>query len=184
MSCSTTRGATRRSSRLCSASSPTAGRGPSSGSAPTRTGRATFATAARSANSPVSCRTCLKVLAAAQPLSLQTHPNAEQAREGHARGAFVDPNPKPELLCALTPFEAFCGVRPVDDTVTLLHELDLHAAGTDADGRRSRRRCRGSVSRVDRPATRDRRLCHERSQSRHAGCASCTPCTPTIRASR
>jgi mannose-6-phosphate isomerase len=69
----------------------------------------------------------LKVLAAAEPLSLQTHPNAEQAREGHARGAFVDPNPKPELLCALTPFEAFCGVRPVDDTIKLLHELDLHA---------------------------------------------------------
>lgn len=69
----------------------------------------------------------LKVLAAAQPLSLQTHPNAEQARDGHDRGVFVDPNPKPELFCALTPFEAFCGVRPVDDTLTLLHELDLHA---------------------------------------------------------
>ena len=68
----------------------------------------------------------LKVLAAAEPLSLQTHPNAAQAREGHARGVFVDPNPKPELLSALTPFEAFCGVREVDDTLTLLHELDLH----------------------------------------------------------
>jgi mannose-6-phosphate isomerase len=68
----------------------------------------------------------LKVLAAAQPLSLQTHPNAEQAREGHARGYFVDPNPKPELLCALTTFEALCGVRPVDATLALLHELDLH----------------------------------------------------------
>lgn len=69
----------------------------------------------------------LKVLAAAQPLSLQTHPNAEQARQGHARGHYVDTNPKPELLCALTPFEALCGVRPVDDTVALLHELDLHS---------------------------------------------------------
>jgi mannose-6-phosphate isomerase len=78
----------------------------------------------------------LKVLAAAQPLSLQTHPNAEQAREGHAHGSFVDPNPKPELLCALTSFEAFCGVRPVDDTVTLLHELDMHplARMLTADG--------------------------------------------------
>src|SRR5918994_7689459 len=69
----------------------------------------------------------LKVLAAAEPLSLQTHPNSEQARQGHARGHYVDPNPKPELLCALTVFEAFCGVRPVDDTLVLLHELDLHA---------------------------------------------------------
>lgn len=72
-------------------------------------------------------RYLLKVLAAAQPLSLQTHPNAEQAREGHASGHFVDPNPKPELLCALTPFQALCGVRPVDDTLELLHELDLHS---------------------------------------------------------
>jgi mannose-6-phosphate isomerase len=69
----------------------------------------------------------LKVLAAAQPLSLQTHPNAEQAQDGHARGVFGDPYPKPELLCALTPFAALCGVRPIDATVALLHELDLHA---------------------------------------------------------
>jgi mannose-6-phosphate isomerase len=68
----------------------------------------------------------LKVLAAAQPLSLQTHPNAEQARDGFARGVYPDANPKPELLCALTPFEALCGVRPIDATASLLHELELH----------------------------------------------------------
>lgn len=62
----------------------------------------------------------LKVLAAGGPLSLQTHPNADQARAGFERGDYPDPNPKPELLCALTPFEAFCGVRPVDATVDLL----------------------------------------------------------------
>jgi mannose-6-phosphate isomerase len=62
----------------------------------------------------------LKVLAAAQPLSLQTHPNREQAIDGHARGQLPDPNPKPELLCALTRFEAFCGIRPVDATLELL----------------------------------------------------------------
>lgn len=65
----------------------------------------------------------LKVLAAAQPLSLQTHPDAEQAREGHARGEFPDPHPKPELLCALTPVEALCGVRPPAATLELLDEL-------------------------------------------------------------
>ncbi len=68
----------------------------------------------------------LKVLAAARPLSLQTHPNPEQARDGFGRGVYPDPNPKPELLCALTRFEALCGVRPIDKTVALLHELDLH----------------------------------------------------------
>lgn len=65
----------------------------------------------------------LKVLAAAEPLSLQTHPDADQARAGFARGIFPDPNPKPELLCALTRFDALCGVRPDDATVELLDEI-------------------------------------------------------------
>lgn len=67
----------------------------------------------------------LKVLAAAHPLSLQTHPNAEQAAEGFARGIFPDPNPKPELLCALTPFVALCGIRPIDATLALLRALGI-----------------------------------------------------------
>lgn len=68
----------------------------------------------------------LKVLSAAQPLSLQVHPNAQQAVDGHARGAYPDDRPKPELLCALTPFEALCGVRPVHLTLSLLGELGAH----------------------------------------------------------
>jgi mannose-6-phosphate isomerase len=66
----------------------------------------------------------LKVIAADAPLSLQVHPSAGQARAGYAaenaRGIPVDaPDrnyrddwPKPELLVALTPFEALCGFRP------------------------------------------------------------------------
>ncbi len=65
----------------------------------------------------------LKVIAAAEPLSLQVHPNAEQAADGHRRGIYADPHAKPELLCALTRFEALCGVRPVDATVALLADL-------------------------------------------------------------
>lgn len=78
----------------------------------------------------------LKVLAAAQPLSLQTHPDREQAVEGHARGVFPDANPKPELLCALTRFEALCGVRPTEATLALLGELGITelAAVVRADG--------------------------------------------------
>ncbi|PWU48207.1 mannose-6-phosphate isomerase, class I [Micromonospora globispora] len=57
----------------------------------------------------------LKVLAADAPLSLQAHPDAEQARVGHAADAgrvnYVDPFHKPELLVALSPFEALCGFR-------------------------------------------------------------------------
>ena len=65
----------------------------------------------------------LKVLAAAQPLSLQAHPDADQARDGYERGVYTDPNPKPELLCALTEFDALCGIRPADATMALLDEL-------------------------------------------------------------
>jgi mannose-6-phosphate isomerase len=78
----------------------------------------------------------VKILAAAQPLSLQVHPDAEQAALGYARGEYADPRPKPEMIHALTDFEAFCGFRPVDDTHRLLTrhgltELDsyLEAAG-------------------------------------------------------
>ncbi len=65
----------------------------------------------------------LKVLAAAEPLSLQVHPTAAQAADGFRRGVYPDRRAKPELLCALTPFEAFCGVRPGEGTVRLLAEL-------------------------------------------------------------
>ncbi|SCL19752.1 mannose-6-phosphate isomerase, type 1 [Micromonospora rhizosphaerae] len=57
----------------------------------------------------------LKVLAADAPLSLQAHPDPEQARAGYAADAervnYVDPYHKPELLVALSPFEALCGFR-------------------------------------------------------------------------
>lgn len=55
-----------------------------------------------------------------RPLSLQTHPDAEQARAGRAREAaaapgaarlYADAHGKPELVCALTPFTALCGLR-------------------------------------------------------------------------
>ena len=65
----------------------------------------------------------LKVLAAAEPLSLQAHPSRAQAAAGYAAGRYPDPEPKPELLCALTPFTAYCGIRPIDATLTLLDEL-------------------------------------------------------------
>ena len=77
----------------------------------------------------------LKVLAAAEPLSLQLHPSRSQAQAGFAAGRYSDPEPKPELLCALTAFEAFCGIRPVGATLALLDELGTDdLAGTLRDG--------------------------------------------------
>ncbi|MBS1153300.1 MAG: mannose-6-phosphate isomerase, partial [Myxococcaceae bacterium] len=77
----------------------------------------------------------LKLLAAAQPLSLQAHPSLNQAREGFerenalgipitaAQRNYKDPNHKPELLCALTPFKALCGFRNVGQTASLFEAL-------------------------------------------------------------
>jgi mannose-6-phosphate isomerase len=65
------------------------------------------------------------VLAAGEPLSLQTHPDSGQAVTGFARGVYPDANAKPELLCALTSFHALCGVRPVAATLALLDELGI-----------------------------------------------------------
>ena len=78
-----------------------------------------------------------KVLAAAEPLSIQVHPTKEQAEEGFERENklgipldapernYRDNNHKPEMLCALTPFEALKGFRPVEEMLSLVKELDV-----------------------------------------------------------
>jgi mannose-6-phosphate isomerase len=79
----------------------------------------------------------MKVLAAEQPLSLQAHPTAEQAQSGFAAEeaagvprddatrTFKDPFHKPELLLALTTFEALCGFRPVEESLHCLAKLQV-----------------------------------------------------------
>jgi mannose-6-phosphate isomerase len=83
----------------------------------------------------------LKVLAAAEPLSIQAHPDREQARAGWARENaegipidaprrnYRDANHKPELVCALTPFTALEGFRSPDDVARLLETV----AGDELD---------------------------------------------------
>jgi mannose-6-phosphate isomerase len=79
----------------------------------------------------------LKVLSAAKALSIQVHPSRAQAQEGFAaeneRGLapgdparnYVDDWPKPELLCALTPFEVLAGLRDPADAAAFLRALDV-----------------------------------------------------------
>jgi mannose-6-phosphate isomerase len=79
----------------------------------------------------------LKVLAAERPLSLQAHPTTEQAEAGFAAEeaagvprddptrTFKDPFHKPELLLALTTFEALCGFRPVEESLHCLAKLQV-----------------------------------------------------------
>jgi mannose-6-phosphate isomerase len=111
----------------------------------------------------------LKLIAAETPLSLQVHPNLEQARAGHAaedaagvpvdapHRNYRDSNHKPELVYALTPFEAICGFRAPRRAAELLAGLDaplareLHevlAAQPSAEG------IRAVFTRLLEPATR------------------------------
>ena len=58
-----------------------------------------------------------KVLSVHKPLSIQAHPNKTLAAELNAKhpDRYPDANHKPELAIALTPFQALCGFRPLDD---------------------------------------------------------------------
>jgi mannose-6-phosphate isomerase len=75
----------------------------------------------------------LKVVAASQPLSLQAHPDARQAIDGYRRGVYPDDRAKPELLVALTQFEALCGLRPAEATMELFAELRLDSLAERID---------------------------------------------------
>lgn len=82
----------------------------------------------------------LKIIAADSPLSLQVHPDLEQARRGYAAEEaagipvdaphrnYRDRNHKPELVYALTPFEALCGFRAPRRVAELLRGLDAPLA--------------------------------------------------------
>ncbi|MGE0783664.1 mannose-6-phosphate isomerase, class I [Mycolicibacterium sp.] len=100
----------------------------------------------------------VKVLAADEPLSLQAHPSTEQAIEGYAREDragipvsapnrnYRDRSHKPEILVALSQFEALAGFRPAAQSVELMTALGvadldpyiaLLSGQSDADGLRA-----------------------------------------------
>ncbi|CAN8074618.1 unnamed protein product, partial [Agarophyton chilense] len=76
----------------------------------------------------------LKVLSVAAPLSIQAHPTRELAAKLHAArpDVYKDPNHKPEMSVALTPFSALCNFRPVDEILAHLHAHAPLAALCDA----------------------------------------------------
>ncbi|MDX9784125.1 MAG: mannose-6-phosphate isomerase, class I [Spirochaetia bacterium] len=73
-----------------------------------------------------------KALSAAAPLSIQVHPDKKKAALGFEREeslgiprasslrTYRDPNHKPELALALSPFRALCGLRDMDETALFL----------------------------------------------------------------
>jgi mannose-6-phosphate isomerase len=82
-----------------------------------------------------------KILAADQPLSLQAHPNREQACEGFAQEndlhipltaphrTYKDENHKPEILCALRPFQLLKGFRSAAESSDLMEQAGLPLLG-------------------------------------------------------
>jgi len=81
----------------------------------------------------------LKVLAVERPLSIQAHPTGPQAQAGfdaeNAAGvpldapdrSYRDRSHKPELLVALSDFEALVGFRDPADAAAVLRQLDVPA---------------------------------------------------------
>ena len=79
-----------------------------------------------------------KVLAAAQPLSIQAHPSKRQAITGFLREnrqakaldapdrSYRDDNHKPEIICALAPFWVLSGFRPATEAAKLLAPVCPH----------------------------------------------------------
>lgn len=80
----------------------------------------------------------VKLIAPGRAVSVQVHPSAERAAAGYraeqdarSRAAvsdaakFVDPNHKPELIYALTPFDGLVGLRPVADAIRELDRFGL-----------------------------------------------------------
>ncbi|XP_071551694.1 mannose-6-phosphate isomerase [Panulirus ornatus] len=77
-----------------------------------------------------------KVLSVNQALSIQAHPNKNHAEQLHKERpeVYKDPNHKPEMTIALTPFQALCGFRPAQQILKHLkevHELRM-VIGDDA----------------------------------------------------
>ncbi|HDY8138212.1 TPA: mannose-6-phosphate isomerase, class I [Vibrio vulnificus] len=78
-----------------------------------------------------------KILAAENALSIQVHPNKQQAELGFAREEqqgialtaanrnYKDPNHKPELVYALTEYQAMNGFRAIDEILNVFTELAI-----------------------------------------------------------
>ncbi|MEV0094654.1 mannose-6-phosphate isomerase, class I [Streptomyces sp. NPDC050738] len=92
----------------------------------------------------------LKILAAGAPLSLQVHPDLQQARQGYEAEEragipidaphrnYKDANHKPELICALTPFDGLCGFRTPTESADLLAALEVDSLKPYVDILRAR----------------------------------------------
>ncbi|GAC77037.1 mannose-6-phosphate isomerase [Moesziomyces antarcticus T-34] len=66
-----------------------------------------------------------KVLSVGKALSIQAHPDKALGKKLHAQrpDVYKDPNHKPEMAIALTPFRGFCGFRPLAEIVAYIKNV-------------------------------------------------------------
>jgi mannose-6-phosphate isomerase len=71
-----------------------------------------------------------KVLSAGKALSIQAHPDKENAKRLNIQDPtnYADENHKPEMAIALTPFEAMCGFRRLEEIAYLIKKHPEFAA--------------------------------------------------------
>jgi mannose-6-phosphate isomerase len=69
------------------------------------------------------------VLSVQKALSIQAHPDKNAAKILHeTRGdLYKDPNHKPEMAIALTPFEMLCGFRKMEEIVNFLQGTKMNS---------------------------------------------------------
>jgi mannose-6-phosphate isomerase len=78
-----------------------------------------------------------KVLSAGKALSIQAHPDKDVAERLHLQNpqAYGDSNHKPEMAIALTPFEAMCGFRRLEEISLLIKKHPEFAACISQDAK-------------------------------------------------
>uniref|UniRef100_A0A6U0ZIS5 mannose-6-phosphate isomerase n=1 Tax=Rhizochromulina marina TaxID=1034831 RepID=A0A6U0ZIS5_9STRA len=78
-----------------------------------------------------------KILSAGKALSIQAHPDKQNAERLHAADPdhYADENHKPELAIALTPFEAMCGFRRLEEIAHLLRKHPEFAACVSSEAK-------------------------------------------------
>jgi len=92
----------------------------------------------------------LKLLAASTPLSIQVHPNAQQAEAGFAteeragipidapHRVYRDTHHKPEMVYALTTFDTLVGFRPTAEILRILSAVESPLAASLAESLNAR----------------------------------------------
>ena len=148
-------------------------RGPRSGWVRTRSSRRTLPDGRSLAEVEPELPFLVKLLAADEPLSIQAHPDRDQARRGvrreeeaggpdpdSAERSYKDANHKPELLVAVEPTQALCGFRTLLGLRGLAHgvgaaswqELVERTCGPGADDAERAARAAHRDAEPERPA--------------------------------